>query len=200
MRILFFDTTAAQLSGEAFAVSWIAAELSSGLDDNYMTNYVDAPENFGIFICETALPDKKWIKDNIVPTWKNMKVFKSLKKMRQEFWGILEHLQPQQIWSDSLFPIKSHFLWQVMQENFDINESIIYPFPIYDLVNFADSKIERVAILREIVTEQSGNATGFIEICNEKILLKPSNPLIGCMASMTLFSYLLDKRKIMLNI
>lgn len=196
MEILLFDAVASEITGEAYAAAWLVVDVFSGLEGGYLTDYIDDPANLGILVNEGNIPDKNWIKDNIVPSWGNTKVVKSGKKMRQEFWNILEYFQPQQIWTDAAFPIKSHFLWQAVQENFDQEKSIVLPFPIFELANYADEKIERINILREAVAESSGGATGFIELCGQKLLLKPNNPLVSCMASMTLFTYLLSREKI----
>lgn len=198
MDILFFDAIASSPKDEAFAVSWIAAEIYTGIDDNYVMAHIDDPVNYGIVVSENNMPEKQWVKNNIVPSWQNMKIVKNAKKMRQEFWTTLEHFQPQQIWSDALLPVKGHFMWQVMQENFDEQRSVITPFPVYDLGNFVDHRLDRMMVLREVVAESEGNATGFLDLCGQKLLLKPNNPLISGLASLTLFSYILDKRKITL--
>lgn len=134
-NILVFDCESISLHGPTFAAGAIVLDRSTWQELDRFELFAEE----GIPLCND------WVRGNVLPHLADMPRCKTMKELRDRFYHFyLLHKETCDIFSDVNFPVETNFLSAIVADAPQERESQM-PYPLYDIVNFVDIKIDRIA-------------------------------------------------------
>jgi hypothetical protein len=161
MNLFMFDVESTSLHGSGFAVGAVV-----------MTSQGAEVDRFELLSLEGASKAGEWVKENVLPSLRNMPTCETDRELRDRFFEFyMRHKETAQIWSDVNFPVETNFLHKIVKDDPEKREWLM-PYPLYDASTIVPVEIDR---------NEASKLTG----------LRKHNPLDDSIASLTvLLNYL----------
>ncbi len=135
-HILVFDVENTSLIGSGFAFGAIVMVV----DTQKIIDQIELLSSENINNCSN------WVKQNVLTHLKNMPTCKTDFELRSAFWNFYTKWKDNsQIWADCAFPVETQFLTDVAKDDLE-NREFEMPYPLYDIANFIDIKIDRIEL------------------------------------------------------
>lgn len=132
-NILVFDVESTSLHGTGFAVGAVVLEKATGKE----------VANFLLKSYEGEGMASDWVKENVLPSIKNMPAVSQDQMLRDRFWKFyLEHKDTCDIWADVAYPVETNFLEQLYKDS-PTEREFMMPYPLFDVSTHFDVDIDR---------------------------------------------------------